>query len=86
MDAEGSQTYARPSLACPVHLGFWPPNERFFMYIRHQATIGRIEDRVRLPLYIAFLGSHIRNIFSQLPLSDNNGSQFDCTEDLLQDL
>jgi hypothetical protein len=56
------------------------------MYIRHQATIGRIEDRVRLPLYIAFLGSHIRNIFSQLPLSDNNGSQFDCTEDLLQDL
>jgi hypothetical protein len=69
MEAEGSQTYARPSLACPVHLGFRPPDERFFMYVRQEAIIGRVEDRIRFPLYIAFLGSHIRNIFCHLPIS-----------------
>jgi hypothetical protein len=54
---------ARASLAGPIYFGFRPSDEGLFIYIRRQTIIGSVEDGIRLPLYVTFRGSHIRDIF-----------------------
>jgi hypothetical protein len=61
---EGCYAYAGALLVCPEYGGFREIYQRLFIFIRTQETIGTDDDHVPQALKVAFISSHVEDIFA----------------------